>query len=112
MSNFSEKVSATALCQVLAYVIPRFYQKTGLQVHFKAHLDKNDNEFKIDIGFAGMESPSEDVYNQFLQELKEAEKIVQNHSVLSVLHKYPTIEQFKTKIEQESISLANKHQNS
>lgn len=112
MSNFSDKVLSTSLCQVLAYVIPRFYQKTGLIVHLKAQIDKNDNEFKIDIGFSGTEQPSEEVYNQFLKELKEAEKIVQNHSVLNVINKYSTLEQLKTKLEQEAITLANKHQNS
>lgn len=111
MSNsFSEKVTSTNLCNVLAYVIPRFYQKTGLQVYFKAHLDKKDNEFKIDIGFKGLDNPSNEIYEKFLVELKEAEKMVQNHAVLSSIHKYTTLEQFKTKYEQEAIAIATKHQ--
>lgn len=110
MSNFSEKVSTTGVCQVLAYAIPRFYQKTGLSVHFKAYIDKNDNEFKIDIGFDGTESPSDATYLSFIQELKEAEKIVQNHNTLSILHKYTTIEQLKNKLQEEAINLAKKHQ--
>ena len=86
MSSFSEKVLNTSLCQVLAYVVPRFYQKTGIEVHFKAYIDKSNNEFKIDIGFTDMDSP--EIYDKFLQELKEAEKIVQNHGILNTLHKY------------------------
>lgn len=108
--NFSEHVFTTGICQVLAHTIPRFYQKTGLAVYFKAHIDKSDNEFKIDIGFEGLESPSEEIYLKFLQELKETEKIVQNYSILKNLHKYTTIEQLKTAIEQEAVQLAQKHQ--
>lgn len=111
MSSFSEKVSSAAVCQVLAYVIPRFYQKTGLSVFFKAYIDQADNEFKIDIGFGSHENPSDEVYLLFINELKEAEKIVQNHNILSVLHKYTTIEQLKTKLQEEAINLTKKHQN-
>lgn len=118
--KFNEQLHATNFCQILAYTLPRFYQRTGISVKIISELDPTNKHFQISVDFDGSEKFDTDVaklkdnsdklFEIFFEEIKEAEKIVLNHRVLSNMHRFKNLEQMQTRYEEEAISLAKKHQ--
>ena len=109
MINFSDVATQMNICKVMAYALPRFYHRTGISAEFHFVHDPKSKEMNVTVGFANLKEPTDEHYSILLEEIVDAEKLLNNEYIINSQNKFENLKQFIFKHKEDTLQIVAKH---
>ena len=110
MENIATIAQSLDICRIMAYALPRFYNRTKKNVYFNFGLSEDKSEMVVNIGFPKEEQLKEDLYKILFEEISEAETLVRNDNLFNKAQD-GNINYILNKSKEETQTLIDKHKN-
>lgn len=111
MNSFAEFATQMFISKVMAYVFPRFAQRTGISPEIRITHDPKENEMNIHIGFVGVSKESPELYEILMEEIMDAEKLLLNEYILNNAVHYENLKQFIFKHKEDTLQIIERQKN-